>query len=239
MQGKIAVFGDSIPKGIVTDGEKYEKLDAGVVSIIESEYGYEIENYSQYGQTLSRLDAKGTMERFGRGVDPALDNYAVISIGGNDADYDWKEVASSPRAEHKPKTPVDVFEKLLGKNVEMLKAHGVRVILTTIPPVDAGRYFSNVISKTCDGSRVLEFFEGDITNVYRGQEVYNYVILKAAGRFGCPVIDLRTGFLLDRNYLDNYCQDGIHPNAGAHRFMAEEVVRSLASQGVILKKQTN
>lgn len=239
MDKKVAVFGDSISKGIVYEDDKLKKLEDGVVQLISDEYGYTIDNYSAYGQTLRRLDEKDAVGKFlsdGRseGVE-----FAVFCIGGNDADYNWKEVAASPMSEHSPNTNVNEFEEILERNVSKLSGSGINVILTTIPPVDSARYFKNVICRIADGEKVLEFLGGDVTNISRHQEVYNYVILKVAARNKCPVIDLRTGFLLDKNYLKNYCIDGIHPNGNGHKFMAEEVVCSLAKQGYILKKRVN
>ena len=231
MAKKVAVFGDSISKGIVFDGDKLRKIEGGFVNIIAEEYGFEIKNYSRYGLTLGKLAKTGLIESFLAETVGETDNYAVFCIGGNDADFDWKEVALSPHAEHFPHTPADKFEELLGEKVKLLLNSGVKVILTTIPPVDSERYFRNVICKIADGEKVLEFFDGDVTNISRRQEAYNYGIIRVAAENSVPVIDLRTGFLLDRKYLRRYCIDGIHPNGEGHRFMADEVARTLAAQG--------
>lgn len=236
MTKKVAIFGDSISKGIVYEDGKLRRIDDCVVNLIADEYGFEIRNFARYGLTLSKLDKKQTVEKFIDETAEEADNYAVLSIGGNDADYDWKAVAQNPFFDHLPNTPVEEFEVLLQNKVKLLISAGIKVILTTIPPVDSKRYFDNVISKIADGQKVLEFFDGDVTNISRHQEVYNYSIIKVATQNACPIIDLRTGFLLDRKYLRNYCIDGIHPNELGHKFMAEEVVNSLARQGVDLKK---
>ncbi len=234
---KIAVFGDSISKGIIYENEKIKKLDDGVVNLIAADYGYEIHNYSQYGQSLKKFCEKGAVERFLSQIEGKSENYAVFCFGGNDADYNWRQVVTDPQFDHQANTPLPEFKMLLEEKVSELQDGGVKVVLTTIPPVDSQRYFDNVISKIVDGDKVLEFFNGDITNISRHQEAYNYAIIGVATAHGCPIIDLRTGFLLDRNYLKNYCVDGIHPNSHGHKFMAEQVVRSLAQQGINLQKR--
>lgn len=237
MERKVAVFGDSISKGIVYENEKLSKISEDAVTLIAEEYGYDIENYSKYGQSLKKLCEKEVFKSFVDKNECSGQIYAVICIGGNDANFNWKEVGENPRYNHHALTPVKEFEELLDKSVKILLEKCERVILTTIPPVDSKRYFENVICKMTDGEKVLEFFDGDVTNISRHQEAYNYAIIKCAIRNGCPIIDLRTGFLLDRTYLRNYCIDGVHPNGKGHRFMAEEVVRSLADQGLVLKKK--
>ena len=235
MAKRIAVFGDSISKGIVFENDKLQKLDEDMVTLIAKEYGFAITNYSQYGMSLKKLSGKGTIEGYVKGLDSSEENYAVICIGGNDANYDWVAVAKEPQKPHEAYTSVEEFEGLLIHYIRLLQDAGVRVMLTTIPPVDAKRYFENVLCKKVDGEKVLEFFKGDVTNISRHQEAYNLSVIKCGILTGCPIIDLRTGFLMDRNYLRNYCIDGVHPNGGGHRFMAKEVEASLVRQGLIKK----
>ena len=235
MEKKIVVFGDSISKGIVSEGEKLLKLDSDAATLIEEKYGYTIINQSRYGMTLKRLCERRAVEKFLDQTDGV--EYAVLCIGGNDADYDWKAVGENPQLDHGPVTPIEEFYSLLEGTIELLQERGVNVMLCTIPPVDAVRYFDNVICRRADGDRVLEFLNGDLSNISRHQEAYNSYIVGCAVKHGCPVIDLRTGFLLDRRYLSNYCVDGVHPNCLGHRFMAEQIVLSLARQGVFLKKR--
>ena len=236
MDKRVVVFGDSIAKGRIYEDNKLQKLDNNAVSLIAKEYGYEITNLAKYGLSLKKLNEKNIIENYLKETNP-LPEYAVICIGGNDADYNWKEVALSPLESHKPITPVEEFSALLNKTVALLKEVGIKVILTTIPPVSSERYFKNVICKISDGQKVLEFFDGDVTNISRHQEAYNYAIIGTAVTNDCHIIDLRTGFLLDKNYLANYCIDGIHPNACGHKFMAMEIVKSLARQGLYLTKR--
>lgn len=236
MAETVAIFGDSISKGIVYENKKLLKLKDSMVNIVAEEYGLDVINYSKYGQTLKKLTERHAVEKYLEEVGKKGD-YAVFCIGGNDADFDWASVAETPLEDHLPATPVPEFEELLSANIKLLKDAGVNVIITTIPPVDSQRYFKEVISKIADGDKVLEFFDGDVTNISRHQECYNLALVKCAAKYGCMLIDLRTGFLLDRKYLRNYCEDGIHPNEQGHRFMAEEVIRSLEEQGLVLKKK--
>lgn len=83
--------------------------------------------------------------------------------------------------------------------------------------------FSNVICTVADGSKVMEFLNGDLTNISRYHECYNLAIVKCALENNCRLIDLRTPLLLDRKYMDLLCPDGIHPNEQGHMLMAKVV----------------
>ena len=224
---KVTIFGDSIPKGIATKNGKIEKLKNNVVSIVIEKLGIDAENISVYGQTLSRLVEKEYVDKYISKLNSNCTNIAIISLGGNDADYDWKTVASSPDVDHLSKTPLDKFELLLENTVKKLKVSGVDVILTTIPPVDSQRYFDNIICKIADGNAVLKFFKGDVQNIYRHQESYNYAIIRVAQKQNCKLFDIRSAFLQDRAFLSKLCEDGIHPNEQGHTVMAEEILKQL------------
>lgn len=77
------------------------------------------------------------------------------------SDYDWKMVVQFPNEQHYPKTTPDKFEKLLSI-IKKLQSNNLKVVLTTIPPIDSKRYFENVIKKVADGSMVLKFLNHDI-----------------------------------------------------------------------------
>ena len=99
---KITVFGDSIGKGVFTDGGKIEVIKDNAVKLFEEWKGIEIDNRSGYGQSLKRLLDKGVIEKYIAGLDKSKRNIAVIELGGNDADFDWKAVADAPNENHYP-----------------------------------------------------------------------------------------------------------------------------------------
>ena len=223
--GKITLFGDSIPKGYTTKGGKIEKVDKDAVSNLEEKYGFKIENRSVYGQTLNKLYERGVIDRYLEETAGQSGRTAVFCIGGNDSDYDWKAVAAAPKAFHQSKTPLNVFERELDELIGKLQNDGVNVLLTTLTPVDSARYFEQVISRIADGEKVLEFLSGDITNINRHQECYNLAVIGAAVKNKCRIIDIRSEFLMQTNYLVNYSEDGIHPNAGGHAVIAKSVMK--------------
>jgi len=223
----VTIFGDSIPKGVVNVNGKIENLKESVVNLVAKDLNIDIDNISMYGQTLTRLVCKGYLTSFVKAIDKSKKNIAIISLGGNDSDYDWVEVAKTPNVEHEPRTPLHIFEYMLNETIKLLNNNNVKVILTTIPPIDSKRYFDNVICKLADGDKVMEFLKGDVQNIYRHQESYNNIICKVATKNNCKLLDIREGFLQDRDFLSNLCQDGVHPNKKGHTVMANQILKQI------------
>jgi len=230
----VTVFGDSIPKGIISTNNKITTLSENVINKVEKYYSINISNFSQFGQTLSRLNEKKIIEKYlddikskGTSVHEDVRNIAVIALGGNDSDFDWKEVAISPTSEHKNKTPLSQFKIILQNMITRLQENNVLVVVSTIAPILPQQYFDNHISKLADGNEVLKFLNYDLTNIQREQEAYNIAILDIAQKNKCKVIDTRSAFLMTRDILSLYCEDGIHPNELGHEYLFKTITETL------------
>ena len=227
---KITIFGDSIPKGIVYENNQLKRLPENAVILVAKHFDIQIDNLSFYGQTLKRLNQKGTIDKYLEKVDNSENNIAVISLGGNDSDYNWKFVANSPKENHLPNTPPKEFELMLDETIQKLQQKNVKVILTNIPPIDSKRYFENVTARQADKGKVLEFLQGDIENIYRHQEFYSMIITRCATKNNCRLLDIRGEFLWDRKYLDKFCIDGVHPNEMGHEIIAKSIIEQLEKE---------
>lgn len=227
---KITIFGDSIPKGIVYENNELKRLPKNAVILVAKHFDIQIDNLSFYGQTLKRLNQKGTIDKYLENTKVGENNIAVISLGGNDSDYNWKVVANSPHENHLPNTPPKEFETMLDQTIKKLQQKNIKVILTNIPPIDSKRYFENVIARQADKDKVLEFLQGDIENIYRHQELYSMIITRCATKNNCRLLDIRGEFLWDRKYLEKFCIDGVHPNEMGHEIIAKSIIEQLGKE---------
>ena len=219
----VTILGDSVGKGIYTDNGKLEVLPQNPAKVTADKFGIKIDNRSKYGQTLSRLTARGEENALLTAGENDERKIAVIELGGNDADFDWKTVAESPEIDHSPKTDPVLFGKLYRNLIIKLRAAGIDPIACTILPVLSERYFDNVISRVADGERVMRFLGGDVNTIQRHQEVYNSTIISAARELGVPVIDIRTPFLWSRDAASLMCRDGVHPSEKGSALIAATV----------------
>ena len=228
MKKLITVFGDSIGKGIMTDGEKLF-FGTGAVDILKGEYDLKIENKSSYGQSLKRIMAREEIDKYYQtATADKSERVAVLELGGNDADFDWKKVAADPKGEHTSKTTPEEFFSLYKSALEKLSFYCTKVYVCSLVPVESGRFFKNVISRTADGNKVLEYFNGDVNTVYRHQEIMNNLVVRAADSKGYEVIDLRYAFLKSLDFSSLMCLDGIHPNANGQKLIASSCRRFAA-----------
>lgn len=225
MSKLITVFGDSIGKGIMFDGKKIF-FGTCAVDILNCEYDLKIDNKSAYGQSLKRLLAREEIDKYYSNVDTnKSDRIAVLELGGNDADYNWKEVASAPNCEHSSKTTPEEFFSLYKSTIDKLSLYCKKVYVCSLIPIDSARYFKNVISRMVDGNSVLDFFNGDVTTVYRHQEIMNNLVLRSADLKGCEVLDLRYAFLKSMDFSSLMCLDGVHPNLDGQKLIASTARR--------------
>ena len=217
MVEKISVWGDSVLKGIVLDEEtgRYIRLgDRGCVPSVSRAIGIPIDNRSKFGMTSD----KGR-ELVKRDLEAGkVSDIGIICFGGNDVDRPWREIAEHPDDSYTPNVPLEQFCDNLAVMATDLKTNGTTPIFVSIPPISADRYF-RWFSKGIEKSGNILQWLGDVSNIYRQQELYNNAVLKTAKDLGCGLIDVRQSFLKMFNYLDAICLDGIHPNEYGHRIM--------------------
>jgi len=214
----IAVFGDSIGKGVTLKNEsnRYEIIKINLYSLI-GKNNFCIDNYSLFGCTISkglsviRRNAE-KLPRYGS---------VFLELGGNDCDFAWEEIALDPEAEHLPKTPLKDFDRTYAEVIDEIIIRGSRPVILTLPPLDPEKYFC-WISRKLNGDRILKWL-GSIDMIYRWQEMYNIRILMLASKLSVPVIDIRSPFLMKNNYNSLLCRDGIHPNRSGYELIYKTI----------------
>ena len=210
---RLLIFGDSILRGVYVseDGsrhrlyrERLDNLSAG---------GLEVRNCSVMGATVS-TGADLIRRKLPETEDP--DDCAVIfEYGGNDCDYKWQDISDHPDGHFTPNTPADRFVTRYGDCIGYARRTGAKVFLCNLIPLDAERYL-DWISRNLSRENILAWL-GDTGRLCRWQEYYSRTAEEIAGRFGCPLIDLRSPFLLFRDRTDLLSPDGIHPTVEGHR----------------------
>lgn len=219
----ISIFGDSILKGVrmLSGTTRYGTTDdIGLESIAKS-HDWILDNRSRFGCTVQKGEQL-LNRQLEKGETPAV---VLLEYGGNDADFRWAEVAERPDGEHLPNTPLPIFVQTMRRMIDTLRAHRVKPVLTTLPPISSERYLDWITRDGLSKENILLWL-GDANAIYRYQEKYSLAIERIAAETGCSLVDLRSAFLEKRALLPYLCADGIHPNDAGQRLIHEVLSRA-------------
>ena len=215
---KIAIWGDSVLKGVVLEEgkDRYSLLKDSSIELIKREYNLMIKNNSKFGLTVTK--AMRLMDKsLSKGDHP---NYVLVELGGNDCDYNWKEISENPN------TPLPKFIESINTIIEKFRANGIEPILTNLPPLSSQKYF-DWFGKNGLNTDNIKKWMGNIDRIFRHQETYSLALMDIANKQKCDLIDIRTPIILEENTDDFICEDGIHPNEKAHKLMAHTFMNYL------------
>ena len=228
-------FGDSVMKGVVVDdknphseGTKYKISDKGFASRCSRNLGIKVENFARFGSTVSQ--AMKFIQRHTESIKKS--DYVIFEYGGNDCNYKWDEIASSPDSEHHPAVPIPKFIELYSNAIDAVRAMGARPVLLSLPILDPQKFFAH-LSKGLNAENILRWLNGSIMNLDRWHERYNMEIFRLGTLKRVPVIDITSVFLEKRNHIDYLCEDGIHPNDEGHALIENAIVEYLRRQNLL------
>ena len=228
INANIALFGDSIGKGVVHKKHEFLVTPNNAVKQFEEKYGVKVDNRSRFGQTIVKAVKRKVFTDFVEKMDASVRHVAVIELGGNDCDFFWENVAKKPDGEHDAITPLKEFVEYYEKAITYLIKNKVTVVCCNLTPIDSERYFNNVIGKFCDKNKVLDYFKGDFNVIFRNHEAYSKAITDICGNYLIPVLDIRTPFLNVGDFTTLLCEDGIHPNEAGQQVLFDTVEKFIA-----------
>ena len=156
-----------------------------------------------------------------------------MEFGGNDCDYNWREISENPDKEHYSKSSITQFIEIYSYLIDELKRIGKEPILLSLPPIDSTKYF-DYISKKLNADNILKWMEGNKQFLTNWHERYNIEVFKLAINKDIPIIDITSKFLEIKNYSNLLCDDGIHPNEKGHKIIAEAIKEHIEKRKIEL-----
>ncbi|HOO27345.1 MAG TPA: SGNH/GDSL hydrolase family protein [Lachnospiraceae bacterium] len=209
----IGVYGDSILKGIQINptNQKYCVNNHIDMETLSKKYAFQIKNYSSFGCTVTK--GKNMLKK---GLAKNMECDAIVmDYGGNDCDYNWKNISEDPAGDYLPNTPIELFQETYYDIIDTLKKRGILPILTTLPPLEPQKFF-NWFCRDLNKDNILMWL-GEIKHIYDHQESYSKVVEKIARDTQVPLVDLRGAFLKSENVNTLLCEDGTHPNTSGQK----------------------
>lgn len=222
MSRTIGIWGDSILKGLVLQPgrNRYTVLkEEDAVTLVQQQLELPVHNHCRIG-----INSKKGLDL----LDQYIDRYkagdiALLCFGGNDSDFDWKEVAEDPDANHLSQVTPEDFRKNLIQMVEKIRNVQMVPLLVALPPIDSERYFQWISRGIEKKNQILKWL-GDVDRISRYHSQYNEIIRGIAEEMNVRFINIRKAFCEKGDFRSFLCGDGIHPNAQGHRCMAEEML---------------
>lgn len=230
----VVVMGDSIARGVIYDEEKktYGLLLENFTNIVREKMKGAVYNAAKYGSTI----VEG-IDRVQQDVLRRKPDIVLIEFGGNDCDFHWDAIAEDPSKQFQPRTDCATFSEKLMALVEHLTSMNIIPVLVSLPPLDPAKYFEWISRNEESAKQNIIRFIGDLSQIYSWHERYNAAILRVAEQTKTRLIDIRSAFLVNENYTQLICRDGIHPNKGGHRVIAEKILDYIRSDYPFLLAQ--
>ena len=204
----LSILGDSILMGITLGENNRYVVNKRLGEEIAAATGMQVCNLSHMGYTTDRALRRGAAEKLtpreGR-------HFVLIEYGGNDCDFDWKEISDDPTRLHNCRVPMERFRENYKKLIDAVRKIGGIPVAATLMPLDAARYFNWFCKDGVVPQKVLEWLK-EVSAIYRWQEMYSVAIEKLARAERIPVLDLRTPFLAEHDIGAYLSADGIHPS---------------------------
>ena len=227
----MSAFGDSVLKGVIYEDTHYRVSKSSFQKICEEFFGILIENKAKFGSTITK--GKYIFEKNLDMIKETSGKYVVLEFGGNDCDFNWKEISDNPEKEHFPVNTIANFAATYRNIIEEIKKIGKIPVLLSLPPIDASRYFKH-ISQGLSAMNILKWLKNDCQYITNWHERYNLEIFKLAIATKAPIIDITSVFLEKRNYAKYLCEDGIHPNEDGHRLIEEAIKNYVKEKNIKL-----
>ncbi len=222
----IQIYGDSILKGVELDRDqqKYILPKENNLEKLGEAYSLLVQNHSKFGCTVEK-GFRLLRRHFETQKKPSPGEIVLLEYGGNDSDYDWAKISENPDGQYHPHTELPVFRQVLRRMVELIREHGRLPVIMNLPPVKSLSYL-NWVSRPGTGVKkenLLKWLH-DPHVIYRHQELYSAAASEVAWQSGAPLLDVRSGFLMDRDCDRLIGQDGIHPSAQGHRMIRDRLL---------------
>lgn len=221
MINKIICLGDSITKGKVwKENERRPFITTNSYpDILKKILNIDVLNNGECDITSRQM-----LQRIGSDISLEKGSTVIIEIGGNDCNPNWREIKKNPDGQYDGAVPLEDFKSNLLKIISAVKEHGATPVLTTLPPLDAEKYY-NLLKKVF-GEGIKGWIDRG-GGIFKWQESYSDAIKYIAKMTGIYLIDTRKSFLDSGNYKKFISFDGIHPNEDGYSLIADTCSKGL------------
>jgi len=153
-------------------------------------------------------------------------NYLVLEIGGNDCNFNWKEVNKNPYLNHPPALSINDLATNLNSIIDRLRENFITVILLTPPPLDEKKYLK-LLNQSFGNN--IDFFIKTKGGIAAWHKKYVEKIRTVALEREIFLIDIYGEFEKADSQEHLVSLDGLHPTEKGYQLMAKKFVGSLGN----------
>jgi lysophospholipase L1-like esterase len=221
MLTKVVCLGDSITKGKVwNENERRPYITENSYPIILKK----LMNVDVVNNGICDITSEEMLHNMSSKLNIDKGSLVIVEVGGNDCNFNWKEVKKNPDREHDAIIPLECFKNNLQKIIDIIYSYGAVPVLSTLPPLDDVRYYN--LLKKIFGEGIKKWI--DCTDgIFRWQERYSNMVKSVAESTGTFLIDVRKSFLDTQDYKKLISFDGLHPNEEGYMLIARTCLREL------------
>lgn len=222
---KIICFGDSLTRGVT-----YVK---GRMRILKDNYPNQLARLAE-SFTEAEVVNKGVfndnselmIKRMDKDVLSENPDIVLISVGGNDCNFFWDQVAANPEGSHQSIVPLDRYLDNVRTLALSLQAEKVTPFLLTLPPLDPARYYKTIAEKFGSG---IGHWVSLVGGIEHWHGLYNRKLKQLAEEMNIGLIDVRSYLKKADDLSRLISDDGIHLTAAGYKQMSEAVFLKLKS----------
>lgn len=233
---KIICFGDSLTRGVSVAKGRLRILKENYPAFLQQLFSEnDGEDVTIINKGVFNDNSDSLLSRLDKDVIEQHPDYAIIEIGGNDCNFNWKDVVKSPRVEHAPIVPIDRYIENIRTIVKKVQESGITPIISTLPPLDPVRYYKNVSDKYSD---VVGHLIGSMGGIEHWHGIYNQNLNKLADELGVLKIDVRSAIKKAGDLAELISDDGIHLTAAGYKVFSQDVYKNIINWSTA-KKEIN
>lgn len=220
---KIVCFGDSLTRGVTFVKGRFRILKENYPALLQ---GLFREAQQKEAIVLNKGvfndNSNLLLERLEKDVVSEQPDVAIVTIGGNDCDFKWEEVAERPDDNHDGIVPLEMYINNVKTLISRLKQTGIEPILTTLPPLDPVRYYKAISERT---STAISHAISKVGGIEHWHGNYNRQLNKLLDELGITKIDVRSAIKQAGDLQELISDDGIHLTAKGYHVFSQEVFR--------------
>ncbi|CAH0347227.1 GDSL-type esterase/lipase family protein [Bacillus sp. CECT 9360] len=220
---KIICFGDSLTRGI--------SFVKGRLRILKDNYPNTLAKLAEPFSSVEILN-KGVfndnsdllVDRIDKDIISEQPDIVLISVGGNDCNFKWDEVAEHPTGTHEPIVPLERYLQNVTSMVKEFQEKHITPFLITLPPLDPARYYSFIADKFGPS---IGHWVSSVGGIEHWHGMYNRKLKKLAKELNVALIDVRTYIKSSGDLEELISDDGIHLTSEGYRCMSQAIFKDL------------